>query len=109
MLINFAISTLIIFILSQVLPEVSVKDIWSACILALCLSLVNITIKPLLQLITLPLTFITLGLFTFIVDALIILLLSNVLQGFEVNGFVGALIFGTTLSFANAVLHIFRK
>ena len=109
MIINFIVSTLLIFVLAQVIPGVTVNSIYTAATAALLLSVVNITIKPLLQLFTLPLTFITFGLFTFILDALLVLFLASVLKGFAINGFVAALVFSITLGFLNAVINIFRK
>ena len=109
MIINFIVSTLLIFVLAQVIPGVTVSSIYTAATAALLLSIVNITIKPLLQLFTLPLTFISFGLFTFILDALLILFLANVLKGFTIEGFVTALVFSISLGFLNALINVFRK
>jgi putative membrane protein len=73
-------------------PGVQVQDWLSAAIAALVLGLANTIIKPILVVLTLPVTIITLGLFLFVINALLFWGVSNVVTGFHVNGFWAALI-----------------
>lgn len=73
-------------------PGVQVSDWLSAAIAALVLGLANTIIKPILVILTLPVTIITLGLFLFVINALLFWGVSSVVAGFHVNGFWAALI-----------------
>src|SRR4030095_10198734 len=99
---NFLIRILVIaavsFGLAHLLGGVHVTDFWTALVFAVVLALLNIFIKPLLVLFTLPVTFITLGLFLFVINALIILLASKFVDGFSIDNFWWALLFSIILS-----------
>ncbi|MFA4818152.1 MAG: phage holin family protein [Parcubacteria group bacterium] len=86
------------------IPGVTVDGLKTALILAVVLGLINLIIKPILILITLPVNILTLGLFTFVINALLIMLASSIVKGFEVDGFLTALIFGIILSAINFIL-----
>jgi len=86
------------------IPGVTVDGLKTALILAVVLGLINLIIKPILILVTLPVNILTLGLFTFVINALLILLASSIVKGFEVNGFLTALFFGIILSAINFIL-----
>lgn len=105
LLINLLISSLAVFITAQLLPGVSVDNFYTAVIAAIVLGLMNAVIKPILLIFTLPLTIITLGLFTFVINAILILLASNFVSGFHVDGFLTALLFSLVLSVVNSVLN----
>lgn len=94
-------SALAVMIASYVLPGVKLDSFWSALWVALFLGLVNIIIKPLLILLTLPINILTLGLFTFVINAILILLASSVIKGFSVSGFWVALLFSIVLAIFN--------
>jgi putative membrane protein len=74
-------------------------------VLALVLAILNAIVKPILIFITLPITVVTLGLFLFVINALIILLADKLLKGFQVNGFWWALLFSLLLSIVTSVLY----
>ncbi len=71
---------------------VHVTDFWAALIAAIVLGLVNAVIRPLLVILTLPATILTLGLFLFVINALMFWLVAEVVHGFTVDGFMAALI-----------------
>ena len=102
--IRLLIRTLAIFITAWLLAGVSVNDLYSALIVAIVLGLINTFIKPIIMLFTLPLNIITLGLFSFVINALMILLVDYLVQGFVVANFWWAIIFGLVLSIVNWVL-----
>jgi putative membrane protein len=97
---------LAIIITSYVVPNVVIASFWTALWLALFLGVINIALKPILILITLPINILTLGLFTFVINALLILLSSSVIKGFEVNGFWTAMLFSIVLSVVSYLLNI---
>lgn len=94
-----------VFILAYILPGVSIVDFFTAILVAAVLSLLDAVVKPLLILLTLPATILTLGLFLFIINAGIILIDAHFVHGFEVRSFWYALLFGAILSFFNSLVH----
>jgi putative membrane protein len=75
-----------------VYPGVHVNDFWSALFAAIILGLVNAILRPLLIILTLPATILTLGLFIFIINAFLFWLVAEIVKGFAVDGFMAALI-----------------
>jgi putative membrane protein len=96
--IRWVISALAVIITAYLLPGVIVSGFFSALVVAVVLGILNIFIRPLLILITLPINILTLGLFTFIINALIIELASAIVKGFYVSNFGWALLFSIVLS-----------
>ena len=90
--------TLAILGTSYVLPGVSVDGFWAALITALVLGVVNVVIKPILLFLTLPINILTLGIFTFVINALLILLVSVIVSGFSVASFWWALLFSIVVT-----------
>ncbi len=97
------ICTVNVFVLKFILPGVEVKDIYSAMLVAVVLSVLDALVKPLLILLTLPATLLTMGLFLFVINACIILIDDHFVGGFKVDGFWYALLFGAVLSFFNGL------
>jgi len=94
-----------VFILAYILPGISIVDFFTAIVVAIVLSLLDTIVKPLLILLTLPATILTLGLFLFVINAAIILLDAYFVHGFKVESFWHALLFGAILSFFNSLVH----
>lgn len=103
--IRLAVSTLSIFLASYISPGVHLRDILAAFIVALVLAVFNITIKPLLILLTLPVTLITFGIFLFFINALVILIAAELVNGFDVSGFWSALFYSFLVSVISGILH----
>lgn len=101
--------TLAVLLSSFLVPGVYVAGFWSALWVALLMGVINISIKPLLIIITLPINILTLGLFTFVINALMVLLIANVIKGFEVNGFWTAMLFSFVLSLLSYVFNALFK
>jgi putative membrane protein len=93
------------FILAHILPGIEIADYLTAIVVALVLSLLDAIVKPLLILLTLPATIITLGLFLFAINACIILIDAHFVHGFKVASFWHALLFSVLLSFFNSFVH----
>jgi len=93
-----------IMLAAYIIPGVVVKGFFAALWIALFIGIINVLVKPFLILITLPINILTLGLFTFVINAVLILLASSVIKGFEVKGFWVAMLFSIVLSIINFVL-----
>lgn len=99
-LLHWIISALAILVAAYLIPGITVTLI-GAFVLAVVLGLINITLKPILTILTLPLTIVTLGLFSLVVNAALILLAGLIVPGFIVAGFWAALLFAIVLSLIN--------
>jgi putative membrane protein len=102
-IIRIIISTLAIILVAYILPGVHVASITTAIIVACALAFLNTLVKPLLILLTLPITIITLGLFLLVINALIILITDRLIEGFDVSNFWIALLFSIILSVVTSV------
>jgi len=91
MLIRWFINTLIILALPYLIPGISVHSFWAALLTALVLGILNALVRPILIIMTLPITIVTLGLFLIILNAILVWFTSTIVKGFEVTGFLPAL------------------
>ena len=103
-IVKLLLTALAVVITSYLLPGVEVDSFLTAIIIGAVLALLNVTIKPLLIILTIPATIFTLGLFLLVINALIILIADWMVPGFEVDGFWWALIFSLILWVVNTVL-----
>jgi len=109
MILRWLINALALYLTALVLPGIELRGIGATLIAAAILGIVNAVIRPLLLLFTLPLNILTLGLFTFVVNALMLLLTSAVVPGFAVRDFWSALVGAVVLSVISFVLtHLIR-
>jgi len=106
LIVHWLVMTVSVMIAAYVIPGVTVSNFFSALWVALFLGIVNLLLKPLLILITLPINILTLGLFTFVINGLIILLASSVVKGFQVSGFWVAVLFSIVLSIINFFMNL---
>lgn len=86
-----------IWVADYLLSGVTVTGLTNLAVLTIVLAVVNTIVKPVLKLITLPLNIITLGLFSVVLNAILILLVANLVPGFYVSGFVSAIWFGVVV------------
>ncbi len=91
-------------IITAYLLGIHINGSLTALLVAIVLALLNTFLKPLLILLTLPITIFTLGIFLLVINAVIILLASHFVTGFEVGGFWRALLFSIVLSIVNSIL-----
>ena len=103
-LINWIVSTLVIFAGAYLLPGVSVDSFMAAFVAALALGVINAILKPIVLLLTLPINFLTLGLFTLVINAGLIMLAAYIVPGFAVASFLWALLFGLILSIVSTLI-----
>jgi putative membrane protein len=106
LLLKWFIMAASIVIAAYFIPGVRVGSFFSALWVALFLGIVNILVRPVLIFITLPINILTLGLFTFVINAVLILLASSVIKGFEVAGFWWALLYSIVLSAVNYIINL---
>ncbi|MEK7577051.1 MAG: phage holin family protein [Patescibacteria group bacterium] len=89
---NLVISALSLMVVSKIVSGVTITGFWGAVLAVVVMAILNTLIKPILFLLTLPVTIVTFGLFTFVLNALMFLLASRFVSGFAVDGFGAALV-----------------
>ena len=107
LILRILLSALAVVVLAKILPGVGVDSYTTAIIVAIVLSLLNFIVKPILVILTLPVTILTLGLFLLIINAIIILLADSLVDGFQVTNIWWALLFSLLLSFLQSILYSF--
>jgi putative membrane protein len=109
-LINWFISAVAIMAAAYLLPKgVTLQGFVPALVVAVVLGFINSVIRPILILLTLPLNILTLGLFTLVINAFMIMLTSGLVPGFKVHGFWWAMLFSLILFAINAILRKFKN
>ena len=103
-IIKLLITAIVAYFLPIFLSGVQVEDFTSAIIFAVVIGLLNLIVRPILSLLSLPITILTLGLFSLVINALIILLADKFTEGINVDGFWWALIFSVALSVITSIL-----
>tara|TARA_B100000745_G_scaffold17100_2_gene12156 strand:- start:4414 stop:4740 length:327 start_codon:yes stop_codon:yes gene_type:complete len=103
MFIRLALIILALLAAERWIPGIDVESFYTALIVAILLGLANITIKPLLTILTLPIHLVTFGLSAFLVNAGIFWFLSTFIEGFSVAGFIPALLGSLAISLAGAL------
>jgi putative membrane protein len=105
LLLNWVLSAVAVWIVAQLVHGISVRGPMAALIAALVIGFINATIGALLKILTFPLTLLTLGLFWFVINALMLELASALLSpGFQVHGFFAAFVGAIVLSLVNLML-----
>ena len=102
-LVKWLLSSIAVLLAAYLLPGVSVTSFGTALIVAAILALLNAVLRPVLVVLTIPITIVTLGLFLLVINALIILLTDSLISGFEVSNFWWALLFSFLLSILGAL------
>lgn len=97
------ITAFAVLIAAYILPGVTIANYTTAIIVALVLALLNTILKPILIILTIPITILTLGLFLIVINALIILLADDLISGFKVDSFWWAILYSFILSIINAI------
>ena len=100
------LSALSVIIASYILKGVHVDGFLTALIIALVIALLNVFLRPLLVILTIPITIVTFGLFLLIINALIVLMAEALISGFVVDGLGWAVLFSLIVSFVNYLLGV---
>lgn len=109
LLIKLIVNAIAIFAAAYLLPGVKVAGFTTAIIVAIVLGALNLIVKPILVILTIPITILTLGLFLIIINALMVLLCSGLVSGFEVDGIIYALLFSLVVSIISTVMEGLAK
>lgn len=104
MLMQLLINALGFFITARIVPGMTIENWETLGIVAVVWGVLSVILKPILILLTLPVNFLTLGLFTFVINALLIMLMAQIVPGFVVKGFGTALLAAVVLALLNVVL-----
>jgi len=97
------VSALFLYLTAAIVPGFVIRSFPSALIAAVVVGLFNMILRPLLLFLTLPINIITLGLFTFVVQAIILRLAAGVLSGFEIKGWIPAILGAVVMSLIQAI------
>lgn len=105
LIVKFILTAIAVVLIAELLPGVEVADYFTAFLVAVLLAVLNIFLRPLLILLTLPATILTLGLFLLVINGLIILLASNLINGFQVSSIWTAILFSILLTILQSIFH----
>jgi putative membrane protein len=104
-IVNWLLSALALWLVAQIIPGMELRSFGSAMLATVMIAIVNLTIGPVLRFIAFPITFLTLGLFRLVLDALLLKLASMFSPGFRIDGFLSAVLGSLVLTILSAVLH----
>ncbi|HDZ91836.1 MAG: phage holin family protein [Deltaproteobacteria bacterium] len=107
LLVRWLALTASIMIASYLIGGIWVRDFFSAFFAAAILGMLNLFFRPVLLILTLPVNILTFGLFTFVINAFLLMMVSGVIQGFEVHGFWSAVFGSLIISLVNYLLNSF--
>lgn len=102
-LVKILLGGIAVLIAEFLLPGVHIDSFITGFLLAAVIILINLTIKPILILLTFPITLLTLGLFLLVINAAMLLLASKIIPGFDLDGFWWAVLFAIVLSIINSL------
>jgi putative membrane protein len=108
-ILRMLLTAIAVMVIANFLPGVEITDFTNAMFVAIVLGFLRITVQPLLVLLTLPATILTLGLFLLVINAVIIMLAGYFVDGFTVNGFWIAFLFSILLSVFQSILYSFLR
>lgn len=104
-IVRLLLNAVAILLTSYLLPGVEIGDFWDAFILAAVLAIFNAVLKPVLIILTIPITVVTLGLFLIVINAGVLLLAVYFVDGTSIDGFWWAVLFGIIVSILNSILY----
>jgi putative membrane protein len=104
-IVGWLLSALALWLVAQIIPGIQIRDFGAALLATVVIALVDITIGPVLRFIAWPITFLTLGLFKWVLKAFLLKLASMFTPGFRIDGFLNALVGALVLTVLDIVLH----
>ena len=105
-LLRILLNALVIFAVSHMIRGVAIKGYGTAVVVSVVLGFLNILVRPLLILLTLPITVLTLGLFIFVLNALLLWFVSSIVPGFEIQTFSAALLSAFLISIGSVLVSL---
>src|SRR5699024_6879242 len=103
MITKILVNSLAFFAIGYLLTGVHIKSYWTALGAAILLAVINAFVKPIVVFLTLPISMLTLGLFLLVINALMLMLIDALMDGFKIEGFGWALVFSILLSLLNVI------
>ncbi|MFC6103906.1 phage holin family protein [Olivibacter domesticus] len=103
-IIELVVTGIAIMLAAYIIPGVEVSGFWSAVLAGILIALANATVGTILRLFTLPLNILTLGLVSFVITVLMVMLVSNIMSGFSVSGFFSAMFFAILTAVIQMIL-----
>ena len=104
LLLRWITISLVLLASAYIFPAIQVENIFAALVAAIILGLINAILKPILIILTLPINILTLGLFTFVINALLVLFAASLVPGFSIRSFWWALLLSLILSITNSLI-----
>lgn len=104
-ILKILVSALAVYFADWLLDGVKIADIQTAVIVALVLAILNAIVKPILIILTIPITLVTLGLFLLVINIIIVFIADSLIDGLTVNSWWAALLFSLIVSFVSSFLH----
>ncbi len=105
-LLKLLVSSIAVYLTAWILPGVHLDSFWVSLLVALVLGLVNAFLKPLLVILTIPVTIFTFGLFLIVINAALVMFVNHIVPGFTVDGFWWAVAFSLIVSLVSSLLEI---
>lgn len=102
---RLAINVLSLFVVAYIVPGFMLRDIWSAVVAAIVIGVVNTFIRPIIQILALPITIITFGIFAFLINVVLLWGVSFVVPGFTISSFTAAILASIALALVSWFLH----
>lgn len=106
LLLRWILFALAVIFTAWLVPGISVENFQSAMLVTVIIALINIFVRPLIVFITLPINILTLGIFTLVINSLLLMLAGYLSPGFEVNGFLSAFLGSIVLAFLALVINM---
>ncbi len=107
-ILKWLLNAIMLLVVAYIVPGFTITSFYSALILVVLLALVNITLKPILLILTLPINILSLGLFTFVVNGFILWILSTIVKGFYISNIWSAIFAAAIISVFNFLIHRFK-
>ena len=105
LVVRLAVNVLALFVVATIIPGFIISDLWSAVVAAIVIGVVNTFIRPIIQLVALPISLLTFGVFAFLINVLLLWMVSFVVPGFEIQSFLTAIIASVALALVSWFLH----
>ncbi len=105
LIIRIVLGALALLLIAKLVPGIHVSSLEVALLGALILGILNVLVKPILFILTLPVTIISLGLFSFVLNAFVFWLSAQMINGFSVDGFIPALVGSVIMTAVSTVTH----
>lgn len=109
LILRWVINAAALFFIGSIIQGIHVQSFWAGLMAAAALGIINAVIRPIVTFFTWPLNFLTLGLFPLVINAVFLLMVSGLVKGFTVEGFLPAFFGSIVLSFISGFLNFFVR